>query len=178
MKGQTKTPTPTNAEEMRAYLEARAERDDLTGCLIWRGSVTNGNGYPQMRFAGRAALVRRVAYMLIRGRILPGRQIGLQPSCHCLCVDPDHLAQRTRSQAITGHQVAPAVRAKIARTKRERHGKLTPAIASEIRMSSDTYQALADRYGVNKSLVGRIRRGEAWRDYANPFTSLIDGLRA
>ena len=43
----------------------------------------------------------------------------------------------------------------------------------EIRLSEDSGPVLAERYGVNRSLIGGIRRGTAWRDYSNPFAGLM-----
>ena len=40
-------------------------------------------------------------------------------------------------------------------------------------MSTESGPALADRYGVNRSLINRIKRGDAWKDYTNPFGGLM-----
>ena len=41
--------------------------------------------------------------------------------------------------------------------------KLTAEQVLEIRASSETQRVLAERYGVSKALVGRIKRRELWR---------------
>ena len=44
--------------------------------------------------------------------------------------------------------------------------------AQEIRASDKPCHVLALVYGVDKSMVSRVRRGEAWRDYSSPFAGL------
>jgi hypothetical protein len=50
----------------------------------------------------------------------------------------------------------------------ERNGraKLTRLQVDEIRASSELHRVLAARYGVSKSLIGQIRAGTCWRDWA------------
>lgn len=164
-------PTPTDGPTMLAYLEVKATRDDLTGCLIWQASTINGK-VPQMRFEGKPHPARRVIFQFLRGPLRPGRQVGARKGCHYLCVDPEHLVQRTKSQATKGHAVTQATRAKIAATKRGAV-KLTPQAVEQIRASTEPAYRLAPKLGVDKSMVTRIRRGEAWRDFTSPFAGLL-----
>jgi hypothetical protein len=43
---------------------------------------------------------------------------------------------------------------------------------AEIRASSATLKELGVKFGVHLSLIGRVRNGQAWREYANPFSGL------
>lgn len=40
--------------------------------------------------------------------------------------------------------------------------KLNAAIVREIRSSCESNAALGERFGVSKSLIGKVRRGELW----------------
>ena len=42
-----------------------------------------------------------------------------------------------------------------------------------IRASTETERVLAAEYGVNRSVIGGIRRGDRWKDYASPFAGLL-----
>lgn len=160
---------PTDASEMRAYLLARSKLD--ADCWIWQGSVIQGK-FPSMRFNGVGHPVRRVAYTLIRGPVEPKLQVGVHKDCHPLCVCPDHLVVRTKSEAITGHQVSLPARLKMARAKRA-VSKLTQAQVQEILGSSESGVALAKRLGISHGLVSKIRLGQSWRDFTNPFLQLL-----
>ena len=52
---------------------------------------------------------------------------------------------------------------------------MTLEMAREVRASNESGPVLAKRYGVDRSLIGSIRRGEVWKDYSNPFDGL--GMR-
>jgi hypothetical protein len=47
------------------------------------------------------------------------------------------------------------------------NAKLTKEQAAEIRVSSESQRALAAKYGVNKSMIARIKNGTAWRAHAS-----------
>lgn len=96
-----------------------------------------------------------------------------------LCICPDHVVQRTQAE----HARAMAHRAntgaikslrmvKMTATRRRTHAKLTPELAGEIRNSEDSGPVLAQRYGITRSLVNRIKRGVQWKDATNPFSGL------
>lgn len=163
---------PTTADEMRAYLERKAARDDMTGCLIWQAHASLGK-HPQMRFGGTIVPARRVIFQFLRGPAKPERQIGVRAKCHCLCVDPEHLVSRTKAQAGKGHVVKLATKVKIAQTRRRQSSKLDSATVQAIRNSDNAGRALAEEHQVSNSLVSRIRRGSAWREYTGPWAGLM-----
>ena len=51
--------------------------------------------------------------------------------------------------------------------------KLDEVKAQEIRNSEESGQVLADRYGVSRSWVNRIKRNEVWRMLSNPWKGLF-----
>lgn len=167
-----RVPAPTNADEMLAYLERKTVHDELTGCLVWQGHAHLGK-YPQMRFDGKPVSARRVIYRFLRGPIAAARQVGVRDSCHCLCVDQEHLVARTKAQAGKGHVVNLATKVKIAETRRGQSLKLDSATVQAIRNSDDAGRTLAEQHQVSNSMVSRIRRGAAWREYTGPWAGLM-----
>ena len=135
-----------------------------------------------MKHGGVCLHVRRVA-IAIDGRAPKSRQ---PVTCSCndkLCVRPIHLKLSTYSKigkatAATGVYAAKARCAKLAEVNRNRKDtKLTMEIAREIRASSESSDVLAARYGVYRSRINAVRRGESWKEYAaTPFAGL--GARA
>lgn len=154
-------------------IEARA--DEVGECLIWRGSVS-GEGYPTMKCGGACRLVRRVMMEAQNIELAP-RQPVITTCGEKLCISRKHLRKSTvalaaKAAAARGAFSRPDRRAKIAAGKRK-IGKLTMEIAREIRLSADTGPVLAARYGVNRSLINRIKKGTAWVDFASPFAGLM-----
>lgn len=147
-------------------------------CWIWQGALSD-TGYPIMkRYGAPCMLVRRVAISL-DGRPPSPRQPVV---CSCddkRCVRPDHLTRSTPSRvgkksSESGYHNNILRRTKIATARRNSATtKLTKEIADEIRFSKESGPVLAERYGVNKSLINKIKRGESWCDYTpNPFIGL------
>jgi len=95
-----------------------------------------------------------------------------------LCVNPAHLSISTQSKigqkaAKLGAYSSKARSAKISAARRI-GSKMTIELAQEIRQSPATNIVLALKHGVSKSLVGQIKRGCIWKDYAtNPFSGLL-----
>ena len=155
------------------FLHARCTDSD--GCLLWRQRMQSG---PVANIGGRAWKMRHVVYRLVHPRG-PGRSHLPMPTVcgNDRCLHPDHLLLVKRNAAVAGTRRPLTHRRAIALTKRERSGKLTAEQATEIRASADTLTALAARYGINVSLVHRIKAGTSWRDYASPFALLVEALK-
>ena len=158
--------------------DIKARSDEFGDCWLWAGA-TSSTGHPIAKPSGcKCTLVRRLAFSLAGNTLTPRAPIGTVCG-HKLCVNPEHLRETTTA-AIAKHAGArgafssKARCAKIAQAKRKQ-GKLTMDIAREIRMSPDTGRVLAARFGVDRSLVTRIKNGTAWRDYSNPYFGLMGG---
>jgi hypothetical protein len=94
------------------------------------------------------------------------------------CVNPDHTIVRTEKQhfkAMAKKVSDSPVRAlKLSQYHRTvGKAKLSESKAQEIRLSNESGPVLAERYGVNKSLISRVRRGEIWKCLTNPFRGLM-----
>ena len=158
-----------------AHIKARTE--EVGDCWIWQQGATNG--YPQMKVQGRCCKLVRRMVVEIEGRPAEPRQPVVVTCGEALCVNPAHLKATSASDAAKraakkGAWQGKARAAKIAKTRRRSNvnKKLDIDKAREIRMSPESGPVLAARYGVDRSLISRIKRGTDWKDYANPYAAL------
>lgn len=150
------------------------------GCWRWIGAKQANGGTPVMQWEGKAGNVRR--FILIkRGVNMKGYLAGT--SCgNQLCVNPDHVVRKTRTQvsaesAAAMDEAARALRAmRTAHSIRARGVKLSMEIAEAIRDDSRPQRAIAAQYGVSQHTVQSIKKGVMWRKYiaaSNPFAQLM-----
>lgn len=157
-----KVPLTPFAEKFLRYVE---HSDD--GCWLWRGCRTS-DGYGrahagEFRTAGsKTALAHRLSWLLHNSDIPDGQYV-----CHRCdvrpCVNPDHLFLGTAKDN-TQDCIAKG-RARRGRLRGQEHGRarLTEKDAREVLASKDSDQALADRFGVNKTTIYSIRVGRNWK---------------
>ena len=145
-------------------------------CWEWRGCM-NGP-IPTMKHDGKVANVRRL--VLIDRCVQMKGFIATYTCWNPKCVNPEHTARSSRAQMnrrimADMSSATNTLRSKrIADAKREKYAKLSQADVEQIRASSDTHQGLAARFGISKSIIGRIKRGEMWRTFsASPFAGLF-----
>lgn len=163
---------------MNITLKDIKDRTEEVGeCWIWQQGTTK-QGYPIMKPRGcKCQTVRRIV-MHLQGKNVAVRQPVTTTCDERLCVNPAHLRASTlqavaRKAAAQGKIGGPRLGAAIAAARR-RLGltKLTLEDAAAIRVSTDSPDAIAARFGVNASQIKRVRRGEAWKDYSSPFAGL------
>lgn len=155
------------------YISDRTE--EYGDCLLWTGPK-NPEGYPQIRIKRRTYLTRRIVYELAKNDLTARTPVD----CKCgerACINEDHLFESTQSKIAKRAVAAGSFQSlsrviKIAAYKRAR-GKLSMEKAAAIRESDEPSKVLASRYGVDKSLINKVRRGDAWVDFNNPFLRLI-----
>ena len=145
-------------------------------CWQWHGCMQGA--VPMMKHDGQVANVRRLV-MIDRGVPMKGF-IATYTCGNQACVNPEHTARSSRAQMnrrimADMSSATNALRSKrIAEAKRRTEAKLSLADVEQIRTSSDTHQDLAARFGISKSIIGRIKRGEMWRTFsASPFAGLF-----
>lgn len=145
-------------------------------CWEWRGHM-NGS-IPTMKHDGQVANVRRL--VLIDSGVPMKGFIATYTCGNPKCVNPEHTARSSRAQMnrrimADMNTATNTLRSKrIAEVKRRTDAKLSQADVEQIRASNDTHQNLAARFGISKSIIGRIKRGEMWRTFsASPFAGLF-----
>lgn len=150
------------------FFERHADKIEYgapSGCWLWTAS-TRGKGYGTVWVRGKKRYAHREAYEAVHGA---GSANGLIVRHRCdtpLCVNPAHLvigtvADNNRDMAERGRQVTP---------KGTAHGraKLTDddvrAIRAEYVRGSSMHglRGLARKYGVHRSVIGRIVNRKLW----------------
>jgi hypothetical protein len=148
-------------------------------CLLWSGA-DNGKGHGKITLTRngrrRNMTVRRYVWELRKGKLAPGQLVTV--TCeHANCVV--HLAATTKSEAARKGNAPLEVRIKRSRasaqTNQRKLGKASMQIAREIRASPKSGKELALERDISESLVSKIRHNRAWKDYSNPFTTLLVG---
>ena len=146
-----------------------ARVDEVGDCLIWNCYALDGL-HPQWRVGGRLWNVRRLLWLLVRGPLAAGLQVGA--GCDVdLCVHPDHLAARTRSQACAGKPKTAAHRVRIALAKRA-DSTLTADIVQAVRMSAEPSVVLDEQLGLSRGYASKLRTGAVWRQHGCAFGGL------
>jgi len=160
---------PIAVQTMETLLARTVEEGE---CLLWGGYI--GNSVPQVSHKGKVIAVRRLM-LEFQGKVL---RAGDHASTKCrnhACVHPEHISHRNKFQHSAAMLSAPRneeVRAAKLAAFRRKTAKLDMDKAREIRCSEESGPTLAAKFGVNKALIARIRRGEAWREFSNPFAGL------
>jgi hypothetical protein len=154
----------------------RARCTECGDCWEWERAISNGR-YPTLRYKGRVINARRAVFEMAGGKLQP-KSFVVVTCGNARCLNPDHLKQVTQKAHLTkvaalGAMGGPVRSAKIAAAKRAQTGKITLDDARQIRASDEPVKTLAERYGLSKDRIYRIRRGLAWREYSNPFAGLI-----
>lgn len=155
------------------------------GCWLWIGSKTK-KGYGHIRIGSRAdgsrrvVLVHRLSYELHIGPIPKGH--GVLHTCDTPpCIKPTHLFTGTNTDNVADRQAkgrtAKGDRSGYrkhperykARPKHEHHwkAKLNESQVREIRYLAGTakwtHREIASMFGVGRSAITKIVRGETWR---------------
>lgn len=169
-----------------------------SGCWEWMGCRDKA-GYGQVRFAGKARRAHRVAWFLTKGPIPKGLCV-LHKCDNPPCVNPEHLWLGTRPEnshdmTLKGRQaVGDRNAARLypeRRPRGDRHGlhlhpecaakgerngtaKLTEAAVLTIRRryakeDVSTY-SLAVEFGMSRTAIDFIVRGETWKHVGGPVT--------
>lgn len=135
-------------------LMSRIEVDPICGCWTWMGT-TVGNGYGYISVCGKPRYTHRVSAMLFLGFDLFSPLWVLHGCDNTRCANPTHLRIGTPRE--NTHDA-------IARGRFGR-GKLTPekvVAIKELLADGQTHAAIAAEYGVTRSMIGQIARGESW----------------
>lgn len=154
-------------DKLRNAFEKHAEPENGRGCMIWRGP-SNGT-YGQTQVGGRAGkmwLAHRLSWTVHFGAIPAGMCV-----CHrCdepLCVNPRHLFLGTVADNMADKVAKGRHRNGVTLGLKNKKSKLSPEKAREIRhlhAAGGTQRALAAQFGVTKTAIAQVLRGETWRD--------------
>jgi hypothetical protein len=128
-------------------------------CLIWPFSRT-ASGYGQFKVRRRSTLASREMCRAAHGNP-PSPDYQAAHSCgngHMGCVNPKHLRWATPKDNTAErfeHGTVPL-------GEKHPNAKLTAADVTQIREASGTQVEIAERFGIARQTVGKIKRGFAW----------------
>lgn len=147
-------------EDLRLRCYIRSEDD----CWHWRGALDQ-RGAPKTWFPafGITTTIGPVIAFLRTG-VRPKKAVWLRSCTSPDCVNPDHWSKASHSAATLRHPRAnPALHSMKVALARRASSKLNDDIVAQIREGQGTLQECADRYGISRSTVDRIRRGVSWK---------------
>jgi hypothetical protein len=167
---------PRTVHTLESLMARTVEDGD---CLLWQGYITNKTpqvgAYPD----GKKTMVsvRKLMRELQTGKPQPKGSYGNTCGKYA-CVNPDHTIWKSEAvhmKAMAKKRRVTNVTASKLRQYRVETGqaKLCESEAQEIRLSSESGPVLAKRFGVSKSWVNKIKRGEVWRVLSSPWQGLF-----
>lgn len=159
---------------------------EIGDCWEWEGALQSCGTTPVMRALVDQPIPLRPVWRTVSLRRLIhdakgvklGKRLATYTCTNERCVNPEHVgpitrtALQQRTAKATNYAMGPLRRARLAEVARA-HAKLTMDLAQEIKAAPGTQRERAERYGVSQSAISNIDRGEAWRDYTNPFAQLM-----
>lgn len=148
-------------------------------CWLWQGYF--GNHTPMVYHDGNLMMVRRLIAIL-SGKSVQSNHKYISNTCNNKdCVCPDHLTFRTEKQhmshmAKSANQGSITRKIKLMNAARKRSiTKLNVEKVQAIHLDQRSCSKIAKDYGVSKSLIAKVKRGDAWADVfkkSNPWAGL------
>lgn len=152
--------TPRALATLPVRLESGIIRLTECGCWIWMGSLDPG-GYGTIKTFGKNEKTHRASWKAFVGPIPDGLKVLHTCDIRC-CINPDHLFIGTQADNVA--DMIAKGRGPNCRGERNANSKITAAQAKEIKNSSLGVVQLGELYGLRKSMVSNIKRGENWND--------------
>lgn len=174
---------PTDWDDIKAKIMQR--HTEVGDCWEWQSFTRNGR--PVLHYKTTTGKNTSAPTRLLVAKLWDKKvPTGFKCVTRCdnpLCVNPEHIkiiSQRDhlkRASKVSHARGNEQVRiAKIAETRRAHHAKLDWEKVSAIRESDLSHRKLGQQYGVSLTVIGRIKRNEAWREHNaknNPFAGLF-----
>lgn len=167
---------PRMAHTLETLTARTVEEGD---CLIWQGYISNKTPQVVSYPGGKKTMVsaRKLMRELQIGKPQPKGSYGNTCDNHN-CVNPDHTiwkSELVHMRYMAKKRVVSNVTASKLRQYRVDTGqvKLCESKAQEIRLSDESGPVLAERFGVSKSWINKIKRGEVWRVLSSPWQGLF-----
>lgn len=133
--------------------ESKVEKS--SSCWVWKGA-TDKNGYGIFRLDGKNIKAHRFAFELWVHPI-PGGLCCCHRCDNPGCVNPSHIFLGTNAEN-TADKVRKNRQARV-----RGYFKLSADQALMIREHKGTQREIAERFGISRSQVGNIKRGDHWK---------------
>lgn len=135
------------------------------GCWIWMKGWGN-NDYGKIWLRGKTVSAHRISWELTHGPIPEG--LNVLHKCDVPpCVNPDHLFLGNDSDNIQD----ALKKGRFALGERSGKSKLSAIQAKAILTEQGTYAQIANKYGIEETTVGCIKRRETWKHVKAVSTS-------
>lgn len=167
-------------------IKDRCRVDDLTGCWLWTGAMSEGK-YPRVHAMDHTAGAKRVqtgpraAWQAATGKAIPpGHRVYHKHCAAPACLNPAHLACGPTADwgahlAATDAWKGQAARIQANRATGRKRSSVTPELALAFMASNQTGTALAIEHGIKRSVISNARNGKlvSVLSVANPFAGLL-----
>lgn len=137
-------------------LLAKVEKTDT--CWLWT-AARDKKGYGFFKLAGKQTKAHRASWVLHHGEIPDGLWV-LHKCDNPRCVNPDHLFLGTLLD--NHHDMDSKHRRVIIRGEKSNLAKLTKSQALAIIKATGTQQSIAEKFGIARTTVSRIKSGVRW----------------
>ncbi len=159
-------------------IEAKCEIEN--NCWIWQGYTANKS--PYISHEGKMQSVRKLIYIWSGKTIQPQYKYFASRCRNPLCVSPMHVAARTQKMqsSIMAKSVQHNAKSRIMKLQKLARSrpnvKLDEQKARAICNDERSCLAISIDYGVSKSLISKVKRGQGWKDLSaasNPWQGLL-----
>jgi hypothetical protein len=158
-----------NRKRVETLGDLRCRCAEVGECWEWQKSI-GPTGTPSVGFLGTRMSALRAAYML-HHRLSQEDMAGVTVWAGCknqICINPAHALAGLRADMLRwrGDQAkrSPAVQAVLTMARKKRGVMFTMEEARQIRLSTTSEIAEAERRGCSPKLIGDIRRGNIYRE--------------
>lgn len=142
---------------LNVRLDMNSELNAETGCIEWTGYKTD-LGYGMIGISKKIEPAYRVAFALRNGPIPDGLDV-LHRCDNPPCINPDHLFLGTQRDNVADM----VTKQRHAKGEMKYNAKLTNEQIPRIRSDTRFNREIAADYGVDPTVISRIKRGLGWK---------------
>ena len=168
-----------------------AHAQEVGDCLEWQGHMSNKGTQPTVKHRAPGkdysnnVSVPRVLWERKNGPV-PAGKLVYRKCCNNACVLEDHIKVGSRADSMKAriragaskHSAATVISLTLAARRRAATVNTPEKARAVLSLTAEglSIAQIADRTGVNPTMVKEIRQGRAWRELSNPFAGLFTRL--